>query len=107
VTGSGRHAVVALVGEIDVATASEVKSCLERCLAEGGVDVSVDLSEVTFLGSPGLSVLLSFKRKLEPPGGHLRLRNPSPNASKVLGISGLASSLEIIATDSGATGTDR
>jgi anti-anti-sigma factor len=107
VTRSGRHAIVAVVGEIDMARAPEVRHCLERCRAEGGLDVIIDLSDVTFLGSAGISVLVSVKRTLEQDGGRLALRYPSPVARKVLTLGGLASFFETVGPDPGPTGAHR
>jgi anti-sigma B factor antagonist len=58
--------IVTVAGEIDVRTAPEVTAATQRALAERPATIVVDLSEVTFLGSAGLSVLLAAHRRAAP-----------------------------------------
>jgi anti-sigma B factor antagonist len=51
--------IVAVRGEVDLATADEVQRVLDELRSEGWRDVVVDLREVEFLDSTGLSLLLT------------------------------------------------
>ena len=55
------HSSVRVTGEIDLATATELRQRLNSEIAAGDVDLDLDLSDVTFLDSSGLVVLLAAR----------------------------------------------
>jgi anti-anti-sigma factor len=57
--------------------------------------VLVDLSEVNFLVSLGIRILLSSTKALTSRGGYLALCNPQPNVLEVLNISGVSTLIPI------------
>ena len=59
--------VIALSGEIDMATAEGITSMLEP-LVEAGGPVVIDLSNVTFMDSTGLHALLEAAKALSERG---------------------------------------
>jgi anti-sigma B factor antagonist len=65
--------VVSVAGEIDVAAAPSLAAKLEEVVAGGGVDIVLDLSEVTFLDSSGLGVLVKYLKRVLGAGGQIRL----------------------------------
>ena len=65
--------VIELAGEFDLYTAPEFKARLAEVIAEGKCRVVVDLSEVTFLDSTMLGVLVGGVKRLGPGGGSLEL----------------------------------
>lgn len=82
--------VVRAVGEIDVSTAPELRARLHEL--DESATVVVDLSEVTFLDSTGLGVLVATLKRIRESeaGGDLRLVVTRPQVSKVLDVTGLA-----------------
>ena len=50
--------VIAVSGEIDVATAPQLRECLHRVIAQGESTIVLDLLGVTFLDSTALGVLV-------------------------------------------------
>ena len=50
--------IIAVVGEIDVATAPQLRECLHGVIAKGEPTVVVDLLDVTFLDSTALGVMV-------------------------------------------------
>jgi anti-anti-sigma factor len=76
--------VLRLIGEIDMATASALQSHLDHTSA---VTV-LDLREVTFIDSCGLTVLMRANRE-RPTGEPLTLRSPNGSVWRVLEITGL------------------
>ena len=86
--------VVAPRGEIDLASSRELGSALGEIAGEPGVALVLDLSEVTFMDSVGLGVVLKassrFRRQAKrfvivaPPGGQvMRLLELSGVGSRV------------------------
>jgi anti-anti-sigma factor len=85
-----QHVVVAVAGEVDMATAPELRTCLDAL--EGRV--VVDLAEVTFLDSSGMGALVVARKRLLDLGGDLVVRAPQPHVRHVLEVTGLTELLE-------------
>jgi anti-sigma B factor antagonist len=56
-------AVLAISGEIDLASASAVEHAIAEVLAENPPSLIIDLLGVQFLGSPGVRILVSTREK--------------------------------------------
>ncbi|GAA6527521.1 STAS domain-containing protein [Intrasporangium sp. DVR] len=85
----GDRTVVHLGGEIDVYTAPFVREKLDEQIHAGRADLIVDLSEVTFLDSTGLGVLVGRLKFARTRGGSLRLVGTSERVLRVFAITGL------------------
>ena len=83
-----KQPTVTLSGEIDLASAPAVWEALEAAV-EDATCLVVDLSEVRFIDSTGLSVLVRAHRRLANHGGALVVRSPSEMAGRVLRVTGL------------------
>src|SRR5690242_5002820 len=83
--------LVRVVGEVDLASAPDLRDCLMGL--EGAV--VVDLADVAFLDSSGLNALIGSKKHLEQTGGSLRLRGGPPHVRNVLEVTGLADWFEV------------
>lgn len=97
---SSGSVVVAVDGEIDVATAPE----LEHAFAGVGAEkrVVLDLSECGFIDSSGLRTLLGARSAAESAGGALVLVVSDPGLLRVFEVVGLGDVLEIHETVAGA-----
>lgn len=85
---AGAQPVVRLTGEVDMATSPAVKETLSELVEGGHLAVVVDLSEVTFMDSSGLHVLVDTQHRLSESGGKVVLRKPGPAVDKLLDASG-------------------
>ncbi len=74
---NGDSATVMAVGEIDVASSSDLLACLEQAVAEAD-DVRLDLDGVTFIDSTGVSVLIQMKVHAERVRRTMRVVAASP-----------------------------
>jgi anti-sigma B factor antagonist len=90
--------VLAVRGEIDVSTAPELRDRLVQINQRGTTTVVVDLSEVSFLDSTALGVLVSGLKRFRSAGGDLRLVVTGRSVSKVLEITGLHEVFKIYET---------
>jgi len=90
-------AVVRLVGELDLASADELRECL-AALAGRGRDVVVDLAELTFIDAGGLGVLARARVVAEAKRCTITLRRPTPGVARVLAITRLDDVFTIIGT---------
>jgi anti-anti-sigma factor len=82
-----------LRGEIDIAAAPKLRADLDAEVAPGGADLVVDCSELTFIDSSGLSVLLAVLRELQESGHALRLARTSNAIARVIQVAGLTETL--------------
>lgn len=88
--------VVGIKGELDCATAPILEERLSDLLSDqGNLTVVLDLAEMTFVDSSGLSVFITAYRLLSERGGLLSLRRLNPSTLKVLEITGLKRILPI------------
>jgi anti-sigma B factor antagonist len=87
-TKDGRS-VISVVGELDVATAPDLRSRLDEAIDGGSSVVIADLLGVTFLDSTALGVLIGALKKCQAAGGDLRIVISEPRIVKVFEITGL------------------
>src|SRR5262245_615959 len=87
------RAVVAVAGELDLATAPAVESALFDASPTGTRHVVVDLTDVTFMDCRALAGLLAANDRLVRCGGELRVRNAAGIVRRVLELTGAAAEL--------------
>lgn len=78
----------AINGDLDAPGGLEIKDPLENHLAEHGGKCIIDLSDVTYMSSYGLRVLLTAAKILQDLDGELHLAAPSERVMEVLVTSG-------------------
>lgn len=100
----GGWTVLPVRGEIDALTAPDLQRAILDQL-ETTHALVIDLSEVTFLDSSGLSVLVSTMKMIATIGGRLKLVIDSPQITTVLQITNLDQVFEISQTVEAATAT--
>ena len=91
----GDRTVVHLGGEIDVYTAPLVREKLDEQIQAGRTNLVVDLTDVTFLDSTGLGVLVGRLKLTRTRGGSMRLVGKDDRVLKVFAITGLDKVFEI------------
>ena len=89
VSGAERSYEVRLLGALDMSTATELRERLIGLAAEGPAQVTVALSQLAFVDSTGLSVLITGLKRFRQQGGDMALRSPTPATRRVLEITGL------------------
>jgi anti-anti-sigma factor len=82
------YTVVSLAGELDLYNASTVREALLECCAECPERLIVDLSEVNFIDSTALGVLIEARTRLANRKSFL-LAAPGLETRRALEISGL------------------
>ena len=83
--------VVSVVGEIDVATAPQLRDRLQARWPPAAPRSAVDLLDVTFLDSTALGVLVGALKRCREAGGDLRLvidRAADPKVFEITGLTG-------------------
>lgn len=82
-------AVLAVTGEVDVATAPRLREQLIDLVNEGHHRIVVDLEKVEFLDSTGLGVLVGALKRVRTHDGELALVCTESRILKVFEITGL------------------
>lgn len=85
----GGTLVFRLRGSLDLATAPTVRAALTDATDKGGHHIVVDLTQLEFLDSTGLGVLIGAHRRAAERGGSLRLIVHDGPISRLLNITGL------------------
>lgn len=94
----GGRAVVGVAGEIDVYTAPVLRERIRDLTAEGHYRLVVDLTDVDFLDSTGLGVLVGGLNQVRTHDGSLHLVCDQEKILKVFRITGLTKVFPIHAT---------
>ena len=82
--------VIPFVGDLDAHTAPMLQKAVDRTLAVAPSRLLIiDLSDVSFIDSSGLSVIVGAHKRLSDAGAGVRLVVGSPQVTKVLGLTGL------------------
>jgi anti-sigma B factor antagonist len=97
-TLSPGRGLVSLRGEVDIYTAPRLKEQLVKVLDEGATGIVVDLSDVTFIDSTALGVLIGGVRRLHEADGHMALVVATRPVERVLTLTGLDRVFTIHAT---------
>jgi anti-sigma B factor antagonist len=95
VSSLGTETVVALSGELDVASSQGFTEQLISLIEGGTTELVIDLAQLAFIDSTGLSAILQANRKLGGKG-QLVLREPTPLVRQVLEVTGLTAALRIV-----------
>jgi anti-anti-sigma factor len=90
----GSERLLRVDGELDMATAPGLRDEVNRILQDGVVRIRLDLSEVTFVDSVGMSVIVASHHRCNELGGHLVVKVP-PKVRRTMTIMALDQVLDI------------
>jgi anti-anti-sigma factor len=82
-------------GRLDAATAAAHEKSINELLVGEVSSLAIDLSEVDFLSSAGLRVLLSAAKAAQTKGGKVVLISPKPAVLEVLEVTGFDKLIQI------------
>lgn len=98
VTQHGDCSVIAVFGEVDVASVPRLREQLHSLVAEGKNRIVVDLDGVGFLDSTGLGVLVGALKRARAHGGSLGLVCNQPQILKVFEVTRLTRVFDLYET---------
>lgn len=82
--------IVKLKGELDHHTADEVRKMAEECINEKGyINVVFDFSELDFMDSSGIGLLVGRYKLLAPIGGKVCVVTNGGNIERIIKMSGI------------------
>jgi anti-sigma B factor antagonist len=91
------HVIMAVAGEIDIATVAQLRERLFE-LADGGQSVIVDLSQVSFVDSTGLGALVGAAKRAAANGGGLYVVGARPQIRQLFRVTGLDKQVLMVRT---------
>ena len=92
-TTLGDSARVTVRGEVDVATAPELREKLHELIQAGVREIVLDCRELAFLDSSGIGLLVAVRKRLGD--GELVIEAPQPQVRKVLELTGVTEQLSL------------
>jgi anti-sigma B factor antagonist len=87
--------VIAVGGELDMGASPDLRGTIDGALESGVSLLVMDLTELTFIDSTGISTLVAAFRRLSESGGSLELVCSDRNVLRVLELTGLDEVLSI------------
>jgi anti-sigma B factor antagonist len=81
--------VLDVAGEVDLSTAPAMRARIDELIRDGARSLAVDLADVGFMDSSGLSVLVSAMKRMEGADGRLAIVCARDPVLKVFTITGL------------------
>ena len=93
-----RAAVLAVTGELDLASSPALEGELERVSQSDAWVVIVDLRELEFLDSTGLGVLVKANHRAEEAGRRFALVRGGPQVQRLLNLTGIVDRLTVVDT---------
>jgi anti-sigma B factor antagonist len=92
---SGGSASARLSGDLDIVTSDDVKRELVGLVDAGHTSLALDLSDVGFVDSSGLGVLVAVHRHAEAQGGEFVVRSTPPQVRRLFEITRLGDLLTV------------
>ena len=97
------YTLVALAGEADVTNSGALRELLDAEVAKEPRTLVIDLSELRFMDSSALHVILRANRTMDRQGGVLALAGPRDPVAKMLRLTAADQLLPVYATVAEAT----
>ena len=94
---SGRDLVVCICGELDHYKAEKIRAELDEAITRAGLKRLIfDFSELTFMDSTGIGLLIGRYKRAKERGIDTAIYNPREGVSKILKLSGIYSVISVI-----------
>lgn len=98
VSSDGPATVVAVFGELDLASSAALAEELTRIADAGGERVVLDLRGLDFMDSTGLSTVVRSQAQMEQAGRRFGVVRGSQQVQRLLSLTGVADRLELADT---------
>ena len=95
ITREGGESTLALAGRLDTVTAPQLQEALIPEF-DGADEVVLDFTELVYISSAGLRVLLLGEKTAKAKGAKMTIKGVCPEVSEVLEMTGFTSMLNIV-----------
>jgi anti-sigma B factor antagonist len=90
-----------VTGELDLATSADLRTRIMSVIEHSDSDLVLDMRNVTYIDSSGLSVVLDAREQLDRKQRTLIVGDPSDSVTTILEICGLTERIAVSVTGSG------
>ena len=80
---------------IDTMNAGQFEEDIKPALQDGGVDLELDCTELTYMASSGLRIIQKTMRTVMQLKGQFKITNVSPEIYKVLAMTGFTKFMKV------------
>jgi anti-anti-sigma factor len=94
----GRAAIIVVRGELDLATSPELEAQLRKVWDSGNEQLVIDLRELEFMDSTGLSIIVKAHQRLSDEGRQLSIVRGSQQVQRLLDLTGVSERLQLVDT---------
>ncbi|MDP2843027.1 MAG: STAS domain-containing protein [Acetobacterium sp.] len=88
--------MVSIKGEIDIYSIENFRASIEKEIQTQATQIILDCSELSYMDSTGMSVLIELRNKTKEMGQKIIMMNPRPNIKKLLSLTGVDKIIEIV-----------
>ena len=99
------NTILSVNGRIDTLTAPELEQAINTEIGQGNKKILLVFSDVSYISSGGLRVLLATAKKLKNPGDKFGICNLQPEVLKVFRLAGFTSIFSIYSSEGEALAT--
>jgi anti-sigma B factor antagonist len=89
------HALVMLAGELDASNVGQLYEQLAELTREGVRHIALNLAELEFIDSTGLSLIIAAHKRAEALGGELIIFSPTRSIRRLFTVTGIDTYLNI------------
>lgn len=95
-SANGESRVIRVSGEVDVSNKDELNAAIANTQSEGAQEVEVDLTEVSYIDSSGIGVLVAAAHRASGAGTRFFVSHPQRNVARVLSMLGMGDELGLV-----------
>lgn len=93
---SGNSVTISLIGELDHHAARSAMNAISKIIdSRLPAKCTLDMSDITFMDSSGIALLLNAYRRMNELGGEIRVINLSKQAGRVVSAAGIERIIKI------------
>ncbi|WP_303867031.1 STAS domain-containing protein [Acetobacterium wieringae] len=91
-----KTSMVSIKGEIDIYSIEKFREIIEERIKTQAPEIILDCSELSYMDSTGMGVLIELRNKTKEMGQKIIMMNPRPNIKKLLSLTGVDKIIEIV-----------
>ena len=88
--------MVSIRGEIDIYSIEKFRDTIEEKIKTQASEIILDCSELSYMDSTGMGVLIELRNKTKELGQKIIMMNPRPIIRKLLALMGVDKIIEIV-----------
>ncbi|MFQ5571150.1 MAG: STAS domain-containing protein [Rhodothermales bacterium] len=96
---NGTIQVLALQGELDAHTASELEAAIQKCQEEQNYRIVINGEHLQYISSAGLGVFMAYIEEVRDEGGDIKIAALQPKVFNVFDLLGFPMLFDIVETE--------